>query len=145
MKNTITFSCKIGTTDASAPLGIEVWIDDQQVLDLAHVKETTDCHAEINDDDGEHELRFVLKNKTIDHTQINESGQIIKDACLTVNEVTFDDIALGHTFIEKTKYTHNFNGTQEEITENFYGAMGCNGTVKLAFTTPIYLWLLENM
>jgi hypothetical protein len=145
MKNTITVSCKIGTTDASASLGLEIWLDDLPIYNNNHVDCNQEVTYDLNDSDGEHELKFVLKNKTIDHTQINEAGEIIKDACLTITDVTFDDIALGHTFIEKATYTHDFNGTQKEITENFYGSMGCNGTVKLAFTTPIYLWLLENM
>jgi len=48
-------------------------------------------------------------------------------------------------FIDHATYTHNFNGTQAETTDKFYGEMGCNGTVSLRFTTPIYLWLLETM
>jgi hypothetical protein len=134
MKNTATFSCRIGTTDASAILGMEIWLDDQQIFDTAHVDSTVD-----------HELRFVMKNKTIDQTQVNETGTILKDACLTISNVAFEDIDLGHMFTEQTEYIHDFNGTQAEITGKFYGEMGCNGTVSLKFTTPIYLWLLENM
>ncbi len=69
-----------------------------------------------------------MKNKTIDHTQIDEAGKILKDACLTISNVTFEDIKLGHMFAEQTEYIHDFNGTQAEVTEKFYGAMGCNGT-----------------
>jgi hypothetical protein len=145
MKNTVAFSCKIGTTDPSAALGMEIWIDDLKIFDKTHVEATSECCAAISDDDGEHQLRFIMKNKTIDQTQIDEEGQIIKDACLTISDVNFDEIQLGHTFIEQTAYTHDFNGTQKEVTDKFYGAMGCNGTVNLKFTTPIYLWLLENM
>ena len=47
--------------------------------------------------------------------------------------------------VEQAVYTHDFNGTQPEIEDTFFGEMGCNGTVSLRFTTPIYLWLLENM
>lgn len=145
MKNTVAFSCEIGTTDASAPLGMEIWIDDQKIFDVDHVDSVVKCDSFIDDDDGDHELKFVMKNKTIDHTQIDEDGQILKDACLIVSNVTFDDIKLGHTFIEQTNYTHDFNGTQDKVTDKFYGAMGCNGTVSLKFSTPIYLWLLEHM
>jgi hypothetical protein len=145
MKNTVAFSCKIGTTDPSAVLGMEIWIDDQKIFDTMHVDAEIECRANISDDDGEHQLRFVMKNKTIDHTQIDEAGQIVKDACLTIKQVTFDEIALGHMFIEQTTYTHDFNGTQPKVTNKFYGSMGCNGTVSLGFTTPIYLWLLEHM
>lgn len=145
MKNTATFSCKIGTTDALAALGMEIWLNNNKIFDTEHVDSTVECQTVFSDDDGEHELQFVMKNKTIDQTQIDETGAILKDACLTISDVAFEGIELGHMFIEQTHYTHDFNDTQSEITEKFYGSMGCNGTVSLRFTTPIYLWLLENM
>jgi hypothetical protein len=145
MKNTATISCKIGTTDASATLGMEIWLDGNKIFDTEHVDSTIEWKTSFSDTDGEHELRFQMKNKTVDQTQIDESGKILKDACLTISDVAFEDIELGHMFVEQTSYTHDFNGTQAEITDKFYGAMGCNGTVSLKFTTPIYLWLLENM
>jgi hypothetical protein len=145
MENTATFSCRIGTTDASAGLGMEIWLDQEQIFDTAHVKEVIEFKHEFNEDDAEHELQFRMKNKTIDLTQIDEAGEILKDACLTISDVAFEDIDLRHMFTEQTQYTHDFNGTQAEVTDKFYGAMGCNGTVSLKFTTPIYLWLLENM
>jgi len=43
------------------------------------------------------------------------------------------------------QYCHDFNGTQPAVVDRFHGSLGCNGTVTLKFTTPIYLWLLENM
>lgn len=145
MENTATFSCRIGTTDASANLDMEIWLDGQQIFNTTHVKSTVECQTKFSDADGDHELQFVMKNKTIDQTQIDDAGQIIKDACLTISDVNFDEIQLGHTFIEQSAYTHDFNGTQAEVTDKFYGAMGCNGIVSLKFTTPIYLWLLEKM
>ena len=42
-------------------------------------------------------------------------------------------------------YRHDYNGTTDPFDDEFYGEMGCNGTVSLKFTTPIYLWLLENL
>ena len=145
MENTATFSCRVDTTDELATLGLEIWLDDQQIFNTTHVNSTVECQTNFSDADGEHELRFVMKNKTIDQTQIDADGNILKDACLTINNVAFEEMDLGHLFVEQTTYTHDFNGTQAEITDEFYGVMGCNGTVSLKFTTPIYLWLLENM
>ena len=142
---TATFSCSIGTTDATVPLGIEIFFDDLSVFNSDHVTGTVLFQQEFSDSEGEHEIRFVLKNKLPENTVINDHGTIISDACLTIKDAAFDDIDLGHMFAEQAGYTHNFNGTQAETTERFYGAMGCNGTVALKFTTPIYLWLLENM
>jgi hypothetical protein len=86
-----------------------------------------------------------MKHKTTEHTKIDEQGAIVSDACLTVSNLAFDEIELKQIFIDHAVYTHNFNGTQTEIQDKFYGEMGCNGTVSFKFTTPICLWLLEHM
>lgn len=145
MDSTTTFSCRIGTTDPAATLGLEIWFDNQQILNVEHVQHNMDVAHNFNDQEGQQQLRFILKNKTFEHTKIGKNGEILKDACLTISNVTFEEIELGHVFTEQTTYTHDFNGTQAEIIDQFYGSMGCNGTVTLKFSTPIYLWLLEHM
>ena len=143
-KVTITFN--LATTDATAELGFEAWIDDRKFLDVDHVKETQPVTVELEDQDGaEHELRLVLKNKTGAHTQVDEHGNIVTDARLLITDVAFDEIRLGHMFVEQAVYTHDFNGTGKATVDKFYGELGCNGTVSLKFSTPMYLWLLEHM
>ena len=100
---------------------------------------------ELDDKDGDHILTFEMSEKTPAHTQLDHDGKIIKDVIITIQDVKFDDIPLGQIFLEKTVYEHDFNGTQPRMQDQFFGIMGCNGTVTLKFTTPIYLWLLENM
>jgi hypothetical protein len=145
MDNSATFSCNIGTTDASASIGIEIWLDDIQIFNDTHVRETIFFQHEFSDVDGDHRLRFVMKNKTPDDTVVDDAGNILKDARLVVSNLSFEEIELNQLVFQRTVYTHNFNGTQDTIKDEFYGEMGCNGTVDLEFTTPIYLWLLEHM
>ena len=142
---TITISCTIDTTNSEARLGFEAWVDNQKFFDTDHVQVQQQIVTEIDDDDAEHELRLVLKNKTTDHTQVDDAGTIVADATLTITDLAFDEINLGQMFVDHATYTHDFNGTQKEIQDTFYGEIGCNGTVSLKFTTPIYLWLLEHM
>jgi len=139
------FSCSIDTSDPLAALGIEIWVDDNRLFDSNHIEKTEQIQIELDDNDGEHELIFVLKHKTDKHTQIDANGNIMSDATLFIADVAFDEIQLGNLLSEKAVYAHNFNGTKEPTEEKFYGVLGCNGTVSLKFTTPIYLWLLENM
>ena len=146
MTNTITISCILNTTSPTATLGFEAWVDDQKLFDTDHVQVQQPVVIEIADnDDGEHELRFVLKNKTADHTQVDEAGNIVADATLTVTDLAFDEIELGHMVSTHAVYTHDFNGTGQPTQDKFYSEIGCNGTVSLKFSTPIYLWLLEHM
>jgi hypothetical protein len=144
MTNTL-ITCTVDTTAPEVPLGFEAWINDQKLFDTDHVQAQQQIVLEIADDDGEHELRFVLKNKTSDHTRVDEAGSIVTDARLIITDLAFDEIKLGHMVTEQAVYTHDFNGTSVVAHDKFYSEMGCNGTVSLKFSTPIYLWLLEHM
>jgi hypothetical protein len=146
MTAVVTITFVLDTTDVTAELGFEGWIDDRKFLDLDHVKQTQKITVDLEDQDGaEHELRLILKNKTAEHTQVDEHGNILADARLLISDVTFDEIQLGHMFVEQAVYTHDFNGTGATTQDKCYSELGCNGTVSLKFTTPMYLWLLEHV
>lgn len=145
MTPTTKLTFTLDTTDATSKLGFEAWIDDHKFYDNDHVTGLEHIAVDISDADAEHELRFVLKNKAAEHTQIDETGNIIADAILKITDMTFDEIQPGHLVTEQAVYEHDFNGTDQPTKDKFYGEMGCNGTVSLKFTSPIYLWLLEHM
>jgi hypothetical protein len=146
MDNTkITF--EVSPTNPQAKLGFETWLDDQLVFDTEHLEKPTEICVPVSDNEAEHELRFVLKNKLPEHTRISATGEIESDAVLKISNIAFDGIALGHVITEHAVYTHDFNVGQWVCLEKepFFENMGCNGIVSLKFTTPIYIWLLENM
>jgi len=146
MTPTVCITFNLATTDATAELGFEAWINERKVLDVDHVKETQSVAVELDDKDNtEHELRLVLKNKTTAHTQVDEHGNIVSDVRLQITDMAFDEIQLKNIFTEQAVYTHDFNGTGDTTQDKFYGELGCNGTVSLKFATPMYLWLLEHM
>lgn len=142
---TIEITCRIDTTEPSAQLGIQILLDNQTLLDSDHVSEAIEFKFNMPDNDGDHELKFVLKNKTATDTAIDDEGNIVKDARLTVSNLAFDEIELSQIFIDQAVYTHNFNGNGKTVQDKFYGELGCNGVVSLKFSTPVYLWLLEHM
>lgn len=94
--------------------------------------------------DAPHRLCLTMSGKTPEHTKIDGS-LILEDALIRIGNLSFDDIKLGHAMVEHCRYRHDFNGTQAALDDKFFGDMGCNGTVTLDFTSPIYVWLLENM
>jgi len=145
MDAAIKFSCVIDTTDKSCPLGLEIWLDGQQIFDENHVNQQLFFDHTFSDSESDHELKFSMKGKLPEHTKIGASGEILSDARLLLKDFCFEEIALGHVFTNAAVYNHNYNGTGHSVEEKFYGEMGCNGTVSLKFTTPLYLWLLENM
>lgn len=145
MSSTAKFGFSITPSDPAVPLGMEVWLDGDKIFDQAHVSQTETVEHDLSDLDGEHELRFVLKNKLRNHTQLDADKNIIKDASIRIDDIMFEEINIKQIVIDQAEYRHNFNGHGADTTEKFYGEMGCNGTVTLKFSTPIYLWLLEKM
>jgi hypothetical protein len=146
MASTVTISFGLGTTNTAVPLGFEAWVDDQKFFDTDHVQSDQQIQIEIADDDDVHELRLVMKDKISDHTQIDLDGNIVSDTRLVITNLAFDDINLGQLITEHAVYTHDQNAQlPTPVQDKFYSEMGCNGTVSLKFTTPVYLWLLEHM
>jgi len=145
MTDQVQLTCTISSTNPTAAVGLEIWINDTQIYNTEHVSKTVNFAHEFADTDGEHQLQFVMKNKTHDHTKIDEAGNILSDCRICIEKLSFDEIDLQQIFIEQAVYEHDFNGTADKIKDQFFGELGCNGTLTLAFTTPIYLWLLENM
>jgi hypothetical protein len=155
--DTIKLKFDVGTTDAECKLGVKVTLDHNVIYDNSHVTTTDQISHEISDQDAEHELTIELYGKLPKYTEIDEAGNIVKDALITVENFLIDDIDISSMLTNYPNnlyqdvpthlisYRHDFNGTQPATINTFHGAMGCNGTVTLKFTTPIYLWLLENM
>jgi hypothetical protein len=142
---TAALSFDITPSDPDCPLGVEVWLDQQLIFNTEHLDNTVKISHAVVEDDAEHELRVVLKNKKSEHTTVDTNGNIIRDAVIIVDQFEFEQIDVGQIVIDHAVYAHNFNSTRDAIQDRFFGSMGCNGTVSLKFSTPIYIWLLENM
>ena len=142
--STTSITFDLDSTDYTAQLAFEVLLNNTVVFATEHVTHPTAVEFAV-DNDSEYELKFVLKNKTHDHTIIDEHGNIVSDAMLSITNVAMDEIKLGYMFNEQTCYHHDTNGSQLFANHKFFGNMGCNGYVSLKFSTPLYLWLLEKM
>lgn len=145
MNNTIPFRCQVKNTNPVSPLGLRVRIDGVVVFDQLIDQECT-VTAEVEDEvDASCCLELELYGKTSDHTEISETGEILQDVMLNISDIAIDDLDITAVVINKSVYEHDFNGSQPRIQDQFFGNMGCNGVVKFEFTTPFYLWLLENL
>lgn len=127
-------------------LKLTVKLNDQVVLEPELSLEPNKYSITFDDiEDYTYKLGFELSGKTSELTRIDESGNIIADEIVEINEIDIDDININQLFFDKAKYRHDFNGTKDPINDRFFGTMGCNGVISFEFTTPFYLWLLENM
>tara|TARA_B100001109_G_scaffold116601_1_gene95051 strand:- start:23 stop:505 length:483 start_codon:yes stop_codon:yes gene_type:complete len=109
----------------------------------AELEENKDC-----------DLIIKRSNKTVPQTVVNEKGDILKDQLLHIKKIEIDEIDLG-SLVFNGVYTPEYPepwATQQaeagnELKESFTNVtqMGHNGQWKFTFTTPFYMWLLENL
>jgi hypothetical protein len=132
---------------ASGPdLRLIVRLDDTVIYDAHPATEPTAVEHVFDDDqERDHVLIFEMQGKLPEHTKVTETGEILEDRCVIITDIAFDDIQLEHMITEIARYHHDTNGTTDLVIDSFHTVMGCNGQVEMRFTTPIYLWLLENM
>ena len=126
-------------------LGIELWIDNDKFFDSNPAPGTQHVVYEFDEDEKDHSFRIVLKNKLDEHTSIDEAGNIVEDVLINVKNISLDEINIDQLVVSHSEYHHSGNGSYKQQPHKFYGNLGCNGIVMLKFSTPVYLWLLENM
>jgi hypothetical protein len=142
----IRISLDIVNTSTSHNIGIELRFDDVRFFDSIISPGTHHVVHEFNEDEAEHCLYIVMKGKTQQDTKIDDQGNILEDSIIDIQNVSVDEINIDQLMYDLAQYIHDGNGTEPvESINKFYGHLGCNGRVQLKFSTPIYLWLLENM
>ena len=125
------------------PPNLRVSINNDTLID-GTLREPTIIEREIElEDDHPHTLNFTLHNKS-KYDTILKDGKIVKDTLVKIKQLEIDDIDIMTMLslnIDNFYYIHD--GSDEKHT--FYDTMGVNGTATIEFTTPFYVWLLENL
>ena len=118
---------------------------DQKLGSLTE-ESTISFGAEVGE--GEHTLQISFVNK--DHTCntfVDADGKIVEDLFIHLTKLEIDDIdlenLLSHSVYDLATPVE-FNGAQVSSMPN-HRFMSWNGTITLKFTSPFYLWLLENL
>ena len=124
-----------------------VWLDDHVVTqsEIASSAEQI-VSFERRVDEGQHELKIRLENKTLNDT-VTENGQIIKDMVLNIDDIIIDDISLGNLLWSAEYILDEKQMYQGKEIDHLDGCvnLGWNGTYVLKFSNPFYIWLLEKL
>jgi hypothetical protein len=140
--------CKLSleATTPGSHIGLQIRLDGKVIFDSHDALDQHLIEHEFADStDAVHVLEIEMMGKLPGDTEIDSQGQILSDRAIIIQNLSFDEIALGQLVTDLATYTHNFNGSQDTIEDQFFGSMGCNGIVKIEFSSPVYLWMLENM
>jgi len=79
--------------------------------------------------------------------QIGHDGEISKDKRVEINSISFDDIELDfyHIADPSTIQYETIDPMGQNSTGSDATKLSWNGKTTLRFTTPIYIWILENL
>lgn len=122
----------------------EIWINE---LNAEKKSKILKFNTEL--DEGEHSLIVEYLNKTNTDTTIDDDGNILKDQLLFIDGVSVDEIELGNVirkcciFYPTAERLLEVSWLQAEIPGQHI--LGHPGKWVLKFSTPTYLWLLENL
>jgi hypothetical protein len=102
----------------------------------------------------EYNLIIQRSGKGKNQTVVDKKRNIVKDQLLHIKSIEIDEINIGALVYEGV-YTPNYPepwATQQkqsgnDLPESFKNvtSMGHNGDWKFTFTSPFYMWLLENL
>jgi hypothetical protein len=96
-------------------------------------------------------FNIELLNKLDSDTIKDESDNIVEDMLLCIKSLEIDEISIDHLLWSNSLYYPIYpetylDETQKAITEvRNCVDLGWNGVWKFPFTSPFYIWLLENI
>jgi len=141
----VKFLCTVNTNIPANPINLQILLDDAVMFNKNITAEET-VSFDFDEDDGKHTLKFLISDKNDTHVVRDADGNVLDSTELSITNMKFDEIDISNIImVSPLEYRHNYNGNGEETVDKFYGTAGCNGEITLNFSTPIYLWILENM
>lgn len=117
-------------------------------------KEPTVIEFEHELTEGEKYSLIIERSGKDNRQTVVENGQIVKDQLLHIKSIEIDEIEIGalvYSGLYTPQYPEPWASEQAKagnaLPESFKNVttMGHNGRWELGFTSPFYMWLLENL
>ena len=154
----LKFKLELFATMWDKPPHAEILLEDKSYFegDITGTEQKPDVieFEHLLDEGKEYQLTIKRSGKTTKQTIVNEKGDILKDQMLHIKSKEIDEIDIGALVYEGI-YTPQYPepwATQQrqaghELPESFKNVtkMGHNGKWQFTFTSPFYMWLLENL
>lgn len=129
------------------PLSFKITLDDENLYDINTTEPSYDIAFEVPEDNTEHSIKFILAEKVNSHTEMVDNV-MVNSAHVEINNISINGLDITEIILANDdiiKYTHNSNGYGERVTVPLDFIMGHNGVAELKFSTPIHMWLLEQL
>ena len=154
----LKFKVELYATMWDKPPHVEILINDRTYFSGNITGQENDPNLIEFEHDAQEgtEYNLIIKRsgKSINQTVVNENGDILKDQLLHIKNISIDEIDIGSLVFEGTyspeypepwasqqsKAGHDLPASFKNVTK-----MGHNGTWTFGFSSPFYMWLLENL
>mgnify|MGYP001184204961 FL=1 len=154
----LKFKLELYATMWDKPPHAEILINDTSVFkkDINGTEDKPDLIEFEHELEEEKQYNLIIKRsgKSNSQTVINEKGDILKDQLLNIKRIEIDEIDIGALVYEGVytpKYPEPWATQQREagndLTASFKNVtkIGHNGEWQFTFSSPFYMWLLENL
>ncbi len=125
------------------PPKAKIYLNDNLIFD-GKIVQSTDVRWSANLVEGKHKLTIELLDKDKYQT-VMENNKIVKDQLLNIDAISFNDIDIGYLKHNLSKYYPNKEYENTPLLVKNCVNLGYNGRWELEFSTPVYIWLLENI
>ena len=154
----LKFKLELYATVWDRPPHAEIMIGDKSHFtgDITGTEDRPDVIEFEHELEGDNDYNLIINRsgKGKNQTVINDKGDILKDQLLHIKSIEIDEIDIGALIYEGI-YTPRYPepwATQQreagiELRHSFKNVtqIGHDGEWKLAFSSPFYMWLLENL
>jgi hypothetical protein len=122
--------------------GARVYINDNLIFDDLVIN-SKEIFWQSALEEGDHKIVIEMHNKKEGDTVLDSEDNILKDVILNIDNISIDDIDL-----DQLLHTNSTYYPQSEYAPGIVKEcvnLGWNGRWELAFSSPVYLWFLENL
>ena len=154
----LKFKLELYATMWDRPPHAEILIDNNSHFkgDITGTEDRPDVIEFKHELEGDNDYNLIINRsgKGKNQTVINDKDDILKDQLLHIKSIEIDEIDIGALIYEGI-YTPRYPepwATQQreagiELRHSFKNVtqIGHDGEWKLAFSSPFYMWLLENL
>jgi len=157
-KETLTFKIGLSSTSDKKQTEFKIGINGNTLVHSKLSKSVNETeYFEFSHEiaEGDNVLEISLLNKGFGDTVVDSEGNIVSDLLLNIDSIEIDEIDLGALKWTLSSYDPEYPERYKaeavkhgkELSNDIKNCvnLGWNGTWKLPFTSPFYIWLLEHI
>lgn len=142
MLETVKLDITLNSNYQTHPPKARILLDGKEIFRQHITEQTTFSHQAELTAGTDHQLAIELRHKLPEHTVIDKQGKIIKDSVLLIDSLSVEDVDITGQLSTNQKLFYYEHSDKRHI---LYNTLGVNGRAIINFSSPIYVWMLENI